>query len=152
MLLRHFQGSAYRCVNHCTRDVFNHQKAMRTMGSIELRWHASASLTSSTRGLASCSGQRQWGVSRSHPRARATPDRSQNQHSRLHAAAAVEERVRSLCGPSSHLGGKAHAADELGRWQDDPCSAKLQLRPGEVHVWWLFPEDVRDSAHACATL
>lgn len=34
-------------------------------------------------------------------------------------------------------------ADEVGRRMHGSCLSKLSLNPGDVHVWWLFPEDVR---------
>ena len=34
-------------------------------------------------------------------------------------------------------------ADETCERLEGRCQHKLQLDPGEVHVWWLFPEDVR---------
>jgi hypothetical protein len=34
-------------------------------------------------------------------------------------------------------------ADEMGRRAKSTSLNKLSISPGEVHVWWLFPDDVR---------
>jgi hypothetical protein len=34
-------------------------------------------------------------------------------------------------------------ADEIGQRSHGSCLSKLSLGPGEVHIWWLFPDDVR---------
>lgn len=155
MLPRLLPDVAHRCVKSLSTAVFKQHRAMRMMGSTDLMWQASASLTARTRDLCSCNRQQRRGVSRSQPRTQATLCRNGNQHSRLYAAA-VEDRAGSSCSPASHLQREASAAVEPALRQEERGRPKLQLRPGEVHVWWLFPEDVRmhllcNKLHACHT-
>lgn len=67
----------------------------------------------------------------------------------LHSSASLRsEAVRPSCdavGLVSHVCGAVQASAACGSLERPSAAQQqpLRLAPGEVHVWWLFPEDVR---------